>query len=198
MPRGLLFWCQELELDDEQIDCSLRFPSSCTPNIFQRVFQYKITTNILPTQEYLFRYQVTDSNTCQRCKVETDFVLHRLYECEKITPLIKRLENFLNHDCGIHVDLDLIPYIFGFTTNESYTDGLNHCILEFKIYTFYSYKENLTTEGMFGIFLNILERLVIKEKQIALTKNKLENFTQKWSDFRMGLYDFMGPDPLII
>ena len=64
MPRGLLFWCQELTLTDDQISCSLKFPSSCTPNIFRRVFQYKISTNILPTQEYLFRYQVTDSNIC--------------------------------------------------------------------------------------------------------------------------------------
>ena len=51
---------------------------------------------------------------------------------------------------------------------------------------------------MFNIFLKILERLLIKEKQIALTINKMENFTKKWADFRMGVYDFMGPDPLII
>ena len=51
---------------------------------------------------------------------------------------------------------------------------------------------------MFKIFLRILERLLIKEKQIALNTNKYENFAQKWGDFRRGLYDFMGPDPLIV
>ena len=175
MPRGLLFWCQELTLTDDQISCSLKFPSSCTPNIFRRVFQYKISTNILPTQEYLFRYQVTDSNICTRCQVETDFILHRLYECVKMVPLINRFQYFLNHDCGINVTLGLVPYIFGFPESESYTDGLNHCILELKIYTFYSYNENIATEEMFKIFLRILERLLIKEKQIALNTNKYEN-----------------------
>ena len=41
-----------------------------------------------------------------------------------------------------------------------------------------------------------MERLIVKEKCIAIQNNKYEKFMQKWEDFRYGIYDFIGPDPL--
>ena len=55
MPKGLLNWCADLELSDEQIKTSLTFAHKCCTNIFDRVFQFKIVTQILPTNEYLLR-----------------------------------------------------------------------------------------------------------------------------------------------
>ena len=76
MPKGLLNWCADLELSDEQIKTSLTFAHKCCTNIFDRVFQFKIVTQILPTNEYLFRYRVKDANTCENCNLECDTIEH--------------------------------------------------------------------------------------------------------------------------
>ena len=60
-PRGLLRWCEDLHLSDSQIKTAFMFAHSCSSSIFDRVFQYKIVTKILPTNEYLKRYRVRDS-----------------------------------------------------------------------------------------------------------------------------------------
>ena len=57
--------------------------------------------------------------------------------------------------------------------------------------------DNLTTDQSFASFLKILERLIIKEKHIALQNDRYECFEEKWADFRHGVYDFNGPDPLL-
>ena len=85
IPRGLLNWCMDLELSDTQIKTSLSFAHQCCTNIFDRVFQRKIVTQILPTNEYLTRYRVKDSTTCDHCEIECDIIVHRLYDCEKLS-----------------------------------------------------------------------------------------------------------------
>ena len=40
LPKGLIRWCEDLELSDRQISCAFSFAANCTPNIFRRVFQY--------------------------------------------------------------------------------------------------------------------------------------------------------------
>ena len=64
MPKGLLNWCMDLELSDSQIRTSLRFAHQCCRNIFDRVFQYKIVTQLLPNNVYLTRSRVRDSDIC--------------------------------------------------------------------------------------------------------------------------------------
>ena len=103
LPRGLLHWCSELELSDYQIKTALTFAHKCCPSIFDRVFQYKIVTQILPTNEYLMRYKVKDTNTCDRCIIECDTIVHRLYECEQAQ--VHNKLRFLNSPKGSLRDL---------------------------------------------------------------------------------------------
>ena len=63
MPTGLLNWCLEFELSDRQILTALTFASNCKASVFDRGFQYKIITNILPTNDYLKRYRIKDDDT---------------------------------------------------------------------------------------------------------------------------------------
>ena len=85
LPTGLLRWCEEINLSDSQIRTAFTFTKGCCCSIFDRVFQYKINTRILPTNEYLKRYQVRDSDECSRCLLlETDSVLHSTWLCSSI------------------------------------------------------------------------------------------------------------------
>ena len=90
LPRGLLRWCEEMQLSDSQIKNSFTFARSCTSSLFDQVFQYKIVTRILPTNQYLKRYRVRDSEMCSRCLVEIDTVVHSTWLCLSIAPHISR------------------------------------------------------------------------------------------------------------
>ena len=66
---GMLNWCLDLELSDIQIRTAFTFAHSGSYSIFDRVFQYKIATQILPTNDYLKRYRVKDTNICEKCNL---------------------------------------------------------------------------------------------------------------------------------
>ena len=69
LPTGLQHWMEEFEVSDDDIKLAFTFARTCSTSIFDHMFQYKIITNILPTNDYLYRYQVLDSDTCSRCQL---------------------------------------------------------------------------------------------------------------------------------
>ena len=195
LPRGLLRWCEDLQLSDSQIKTSFTFARNSSSRVFDQVFQYKIVTQILPTNEYLKRYRASDSEMCSRCHYEKDTVLHSTWLCSLIVPYIVHVVQFLKAKCKIGVDINMIEYIFGFQ-GSAYL-GLNHILLELKKEIFYNWKENVGVVIFLDHFKQKIMHLMIKEKQIAISGNKFEMFAQKWQNY-CEIYDFMGPDCQII
>jgi hypothetical protein len=192
MPKGLLNWCADLELSDEQIKTSLTFAHKCCTNIFDRVFQFKIVTQILPANEYLLRYRVKDSNICDNCNTECDTIVHRLYDCEKIVPILLWIFNFFQNECNYQYGIiSMVDYLFGINGEKHL--ALNQLLLELKKSIFYNVNEFATCDAFCEHFICQTRSLIIKEKQIALKNNKLDNFFTKWEHFIM-IYDFRGPD----
>ena len=92
LARGVLHWCQELMLSDEQIKFCFSFARKCTKNVFKQVFQHKIGLNLTPTNEYLHRYRVLDSNSCDKCEEgELDVITHCLWECSSLQPFLRKI-----------------------------------------------------------------------------------------------------------
>ena len=191
LPKGLLNWCLELELSDPQIKTSLLFAHKCSAYTFDRVFQYKIVTNILPTNEYLARYRIKDTDLCDHCRKESDTIIHRLYECELIFSTVDKILRYITTKCNKSYTVSMIEYIFGKTGFEFL--GLNHLLLELKKMIFYAKKEDLSSPYFFELFCNRIRNLMIKEKISQSEKNKFEEFLSKWKDFT-AFYDFRGPD----
>ena len=194
-PTGLLRWCEGFQLSDSQIKTSFTFAKKCSSRVFDQVFQYKIVTQILPTNNYLKRYRVNDSEMCGRCLLEVDTVLHSMWLCSRLVPYIWHVFHFLKVNCKIGVDINMIRYIFGFQGHEFL--GLNHILLELKKETFYNWDENVGVEAFLESFKQKIKHLVIKEKQISLSKNNFESFVEKWKNY-CEIYDFFGPDCQII
>ena len=195
LPRGLLHWCEELQLSDDQVKTSLTFARQSSPQIFDHVFQFKIVTRILPTNQYLTRYRVRDSDLCSRCLMEIDTVLHSTWSCDRIAPFISHLVVFLKTKCTVGVDIDMRNYLFGFQGNKF--SGLNHILLESKKFMFYNWEENVRVEQLFERFKRKVMHLIIKEKNIALSGDRFETFMNKWENFTE-FYDFLGPDCQVI
>ena len=192
LPTGLLRWCEEINLSDSQIRTAFTFTKGCCCSIFDRVFQYKINTRILPTNEYLKRYQVRESDECSRCLLlETDSVLHSTWLCSSIASHKTHLFSFLNNKCNVMVDINMTNYLFGFQGTE--LQGLNHVLLEFKKHIFYSWEEDVLVSSFFEEFRRKIQHLIIKEKQIAINSDNFAAFSTKWENYT-AFYDFFGPD----
>ena len=190
LPRGLLHWCEEIPLSDTEIKTSLTFARLCSRQIFDHVFQFKIVTRILPTNQYLTRYRVKDSELCSRC-LEIDTVEHSIWSCGTIAPFISHAVVFLNSKCKVEVDINMKQYLFGFQGNKFL--GLNHVLLELKKYIFYNFEENVGVLQLFERFKRRIMHLIIKEKMVALKDGNYETFRVKWENFTE-IYDFYGPD----
>ena len=192
LPTVLVRWRNEITLSDLQIQTAFTFTKDCCSSIFDRVFQYKINTRILPTNEYLKRYQVRESDACSRCQADTvDTVLHSTYLCSSIKVHIKYLFRFLKNKCNVLVDINMVNYLFGFQGTEF--RGLNHILLEFKKHIFYSWVEDASVLSFFEEFRRQIQYIIVKEKQIALNSEKFATLASKWEKFTE-FYDFFGPD----
>ena len=141
LPTGLLHWCEEFQLSNEEIKTAFTFARDCCSQTFDRVFQFKIVTRILPTNQYLTRYRVKESEICSRCLVEIDTVLHSTWSCDQIVPLISCVIVFLTTKCTVGVDINLRKYLFGFQGNNFL--GLNQFLLELKKILFINFEENV-------------------------------------------------------
>ena len=179
LPRGLLHWCEELQLTDIEIQTSLTFARLCSRQIFDHVFQFKIVTRILPTNQYLTRYRVKDSELCSRC-LEVDTVQHSIWSCGTIAPFISYVVVFLNTKCTVGVDINMKQYMFGFQGTKFL--GLNHILLELKKYIFYNFEENVGVAQLFERFNRRIMHLMIKEKMLAPSADNYEKFRVKWEN----------------
>ena len=161
LPKGVLNWCIELELTDIEIQTALTFAHRSCSNTFDKVFQYKIITNILPTNDYLKRYRVRDNNICSKCLIEFDSICHSLYDCEKVVPIISNIFTFLVDNYKKVKSLSMIDYLFGIQGREN--DGMNHLLLELKKYIFYDWSQEYSVDYMSEQFLFRVVKLIIKE-----------------------------------
>ena len=191
-PRGIVRWCEEMQLSDADIKTALTFAKKCSSAVFDHVFQFKIVTQILPTNNYLQRYRVKDSNACTRCLLDTiDTVVHSTWSCPRVSPYIMHIIQYLKIEGRIGVDINFKNYIFGFPGQDKL--GLNQILLQLKKEIFYNWEENVTIVAFFDIFISKVKKLMIKEKHVALSKNSFYKFQDKWKDFCI-IYDFRGPD----
>ena len=193
LPTGLLHWMEDFVLSDIEINLAFTLTRSSSASIFDQVFQYKVLTQILPTNKYLHRYQVKDSDICPRCQVAQDTVAHNLWRCTVIVPYVVKLLRFLRFDCKVKETITIKPYIFGFKN----ASGLNHILLEFKKEIFYNWDSFTAVATFCEQFCVKIRKLIIKEKNISITNGKFDSFCKKWENFT-AIYDFLGPDQQII
>jgi hypothetical protein len=188
MPVGMLNWCLDLELSDLQIRTAFTFAHNCSSSIFDRTFQYKIATQILPTNDYLKRYRVKDTNVCEKCNLEFDSIEHSLFSCSEIVNILSTFFKFLKDECGVTTNIGMVQYLFGLSGNKNL--GLNHVLLETIFYSWDGNRENNTLCEQ--VKYNI-KKIIIKEKSVMIKNNQYEAFNIKWDKF-VSIYDYRGPD----
>ena len=150
-------------------------------------------THILPTNKYLARYRVRDSNICSKCHVVTDTVSHSLWSCQLVVPYVDKFVDFLKQNCNVEENVGLVEYIFGFRNNLA----LNHIFLEFKKEIFYNFDENIGVGAFCEQIIHKIRKIMLKEKSCIESDKMHDQFTKKWENFT-SIYDFRGPDLNIV
>ena len=191
-PAGLSNWFEELDIGETQILTGFTFAHDCSKSTFDWVLQYKIMTQILPTNKYLARYRVTDSDICSKCHLVTDTVSHSLWSCQLLVPYVDKFIDFLKQTCNVQ-EVGLVEYIFGFRSNLA----LNHIFIEFKKEVFYNFDENIGVEAFCERIIHKIRKIIIKEKSCIKSNKMYDQFTKKWDKF-IYIYDFRGPDLNIV
>ena len=198
IPTGFERWCLDLQLDLEKIDSYFLNPRRATNNSFSRCFQYKILTKILPTKEYLLRYQAPDivNNICPRCDLERHDIEHCLFECDRIQVFLTLLTQWIQQDLLIRdFDLNLKTFLFGNIENSKTNKGLEHILIEAKKYIFYELAENknINADLHMASFKNKIKNLIAIERKTAENRNNLENFLVKWECCEVA-FNILDPD----
>ena len=146
-------------------------------------------TQILPTNQYLARYRIKDSDICDKCQSSVDTILHCLWQCQLVVPYVIRILEYLKQKCNVQENIDSLEYIFGFEKNLA----LNHILLELKKELFYNWDANVTPNIFLERFVVKIRKVMIIEKQAVNSDKMLENYETKWANFTH-IYDFRGPD----
>ena len=137
IPTGVVRWRADLLLSEQQLKTALTFTKICSSSVFDKVFQYKIVTQILPTNKYLHRYQIKESELCSRCLLCADTIYHNLWQCSRLTPYLTACFDFLTVECNLVDIINAENFLFGFIGSKR--EGINHVLLELKKHVFYNW-----------------------------------------------------------
>ena len=191
-PTGLRHWFEEFNLVEADIVVGFTHASISSKSRFDQVFQYKIMTQILPTNQYLARYRIRDSDICNKCQVSTDTVLHRLWQCQLVVPFVVKIAEFLKQQCNLQENIECMQFIFGFKNNAA----LNQIIIELKKELFYNWDIYADLDIFLEIFVAKVRKIMIIEKNCIKSETNFKQYCNKWEKF-IDIYDFRGPDPSI-
>ena len=140
-------------------------------------FQYKLINRIIPTNKFLFKCKLVSSTLCDLCLSNEETITHMFWECPIIQDIWNNLNSFFQNN-GITIELNLINVLFGISTNIHYK-SINYIIMLMKYYIFGSkYRKEVPN---FNGFHHYLQNRITIEREIATTKNKLNQHLQKWA-----------------
>ena len=70
-------------------------PQKSTIDMKLRSFQYKYIMRILPTNQSLFHFKISESSLCCFCNMQVETLEHLFWECKHVQHLWNRLGKFL-------------------------------------------------------------------------------------------------------
>jgi len=133
-PNGEQFWKRKLDFDfDKHVWLMAR---NVTKEVRLCELQWKINHNIYPTNIILQKMKVCQTNTCDFCPNEIDFMEHFFFSCAQTKPLWAHVENRLAAETGKRIFLTVKEVLFGVFRkgfNSKDLRKINHQILVAKM-----------------------------------------------------------------
>ena len=135
---------------------------------------------VIPTNSFLLKCKITNSNLCDFCNRNIETVKHLFWECHYSQHFWSQLKTFLL-GLGIEIELNYKLICFGTFNVLRKQHVLNFIIISAKYFIFKSkYTKTIPSFQEYKVFLY---RRIEIEKCIALDKDKLEQHRLKWRVF---------------
>jgi len=96
IPTGQTRWNKQLNITLEQWKKIHTLPYLTTKDTYLLWLQYRILHNILPTNSYLVKIQVCESNNIKFCKNNKETIDHLFRQCGVIQLFIEQLKPLLS------------------------------------------------------------------------------------------------------
>ena len=151
-------------------------PIKSTIDTILRNFQYKFLMQIIPTNSFLLKCKIVNTNLCDFCNRNIETVKHLFWECHYSQHFWSQLKTFLL-GIGIYFELKYKFICFGKRKQQI----LNFIIISAKYFIFRN--KYTKTIPNFIEYKSFLYRRIEIEKCIALDKDKLEQHIKKWRAF---------------
>lgn len=181
VPTAQQKWQAEIETDDinmHDIDWKAVYamPYKCTIDVKSQYFQYRFIHKILPSNEFLFKIGIVESDKCTFCGVEKETIKHVMWSCDKISSFWKEVIKWLE-DLNIEVTLSFNNVCFG-VYNRSQTNFINMILIWAKRFIYKcKYQE---TKVIFQDYKQWVIHMQKVERFIAVSKDKLGSHLKKW------------------
>lgn len=149
-------------------------------------FQISINHNILVTNKLLKYMKIKDDALCTFCKLEEETISHLLWKCIKTQEFIKELITWLK-SFNIRCHLSEKLFLFGIEKEQKMTKILMFLLLYAKYYIYCTRcnKQSL----LLGVFKKKLLFMYKIHRDIAYSKNEIENFSEEWRVYENLLND---------
>ncbi len=147
-----------------------------------RNFQYKYLKRIIPTNKYLYKCKLTNSELCDFCNMHVETQEHLFWECQHAQNFWTKLNSFLR-EREVNITWNLENISFGIKPKTVIDSSINYIILLGKIYIFKMKYQNCIPN--IENFKYYLQTKINIEKEIAFLKNKLDVHQTKWSLFNL-------------
>lgn len=157
-----------------------------TNDIKLRNFQYKYLMRIVPTNQFLTKCHITNSTLCEFCNMEIETLLHLFWECIYVQDFWTSLRDFFTQiHRNINITLKTVSFGICHQINDKTLQANNFVIFQAKYFIFLS-KHHKKKPNLIQ-FKHFISSKNFIEKEIALSKDKLHLFEEKWNTFILAL-----------
>ena len=156
-------------------------PFKATREIKLTMFQYKIIHRILPTNSLLHKMKKVASPSCPFCPSECQTLWHLFINCMHASSFLNRFQEWYSISSYTKLLLPELEAMFGIIPCHTYCLALNHLIILGNYFSFVNALNTITYQ--FDDFVSLVREKINLEKYVAVTRNKEEEFGNKWKFF---------------
>ena len=142
--------------------------------------QYKLLYRIIPTNKYIYRCKIKESNLCDFCHCNIETIEHLFWVFATVPNLWNQLVNFIRTKVTSFT-LKKHIVIFGILPHTIQNSWLNYLFILMQYFIF-----NMKCRGirpLYSTFKHVLKIKLEIDKEIALANDTLNSNNLKWINF---------------
>ena len=170
-------WDRLLPNDNRHWSNIFGWSFKCTSNVQLNVFQYKLIHNILPTNSFLKKIGISQTDICRFCKTDVETILHVFIECQIISDMWKEFFIWLN--CNVNIDIQFSPEYILFGIDHDFATGKIILLIKSTIYTYLQKGKIFSFEGTKYKIFKYIQTLFLSSSEY----NTHDKFLQKWEKY---------------